>query len=420
LKSLFIKAGALTYAIFIMLVTLIVIGTLITIAFYHRNYLEREMAQQKLLSYTNSVLTAAINDSTIAFPWDGKSLELSENETYQFKVIQEYWGAFCILNATGSYEKFSYQKKAFCGAKGVMNDATALYLSDNQNSIAISGNTQLTGDCYLPKAGIKASYMEGDYYRGKQLVYGQVHESAAQLPAMESSYLQWIEQLLSGKLNANDSIIDFASITNSEFINRFNQKTLCFVSTEPLYLNRCLFEENLLIVCSQPITVFPSAELNDVILVAPKITFKKNWYGAVQAYARDTLIAENDVHFQYPSVLGVKSTKNVGLIELQRNTRLDGTLWMSKNNQEKENKNTCFIHSKSYIHGLAHIEGKISLQGDVAGSLYAEKFFLKTVSSYYENHIFNVEINAYNRSPFLATAILDKQRALKLIKILEP
>jgi hypothetical protein len=62
----------------------------------------------------------------------------------------------------------------------------------------------------------------------------------------------------------------------------------------------------------------------------------------------------------------------------------------------------------------------VALQGEIAGALYTEKFFLKTASSYYENHLFNVEINAFKRSPYLSTALLDKSRSLKIIKYLEP
>jgi hypothetical protein len=420
LKSTRIKAAALTYAIFILLITTIVIGTLITIAFYHRNYLEQEIARQKLISYTHSVLTAAVYDSTLSFPWDGKSLDLTPNHAYRFQVLKSKWGGLAILDIEGVYGNFTTRKKVLCGAKGVGDDATALYLADNYNSIAVSGKTRLVGDCYLPKSGIKASYMEGDYYRGKELVYGTIKESSSQLPSIDKDYLQWVNQMLEGKLKPTDSVIDFASIQSSEFSNGFYQKTAYFLSTEPLYLNRCKFDGNIVILSLHPITVFPSAELTDVMLFAPKITFEKNWFGAVQAYAKDTLIAESNVHFQFPSVLGVSGSQNLGFIDLQRGARIEGALWMTKNTQVKDNKNTCYFQSNTYLQGAAHIEGKVALQGEIAGALYTEKFFLKTASSYYENHLFNVEINAFKRSPYLSTALLDKSRSLKIIKYLEP
>lgn len=420
MKKHSLQAGALTYAIFIMLVTLIVIGTLITIAYYHSSYIERELARQNLVSYTNSTLTASVNDSTLTFPWDGKSINLTENPNYTFKVTEEPWGGYLIFTSTSSYGKFKYEKKVLCGAKGVLDDDVALYLTDNNNAISISGNTQLIGNCYLPKSGIKASYMEGDYYRGKQLVYGDILKSSSTIPAIDNKYLSSIKEYLNGKLQASDSIIDFSEINTSDFYNSFFQKTLYLVSSEPIFLNNCKFEGNIVIISSHPITIFSSAELIDIMLFAPKIVFKKNAYANIQAYAKDTLILEQGTHLTFPSTLGIMSNKNVGLLKLNRNTRVDGNIWITKNSGEKENNNTCHFYPESFLHGIAHIEGKLAMQGDIYGSLYTEKFFLKTVSSYYENHIYNTELNAYARLPFYASATLNKKRSSRVIKTLGP
>lgn len=408
------------YAIFIMLITLIVIGSIITIAFHHRNYMEREIARQNLVSYTQSVLTAALCDSTLSFPWDGKSLNLTENPNYTFSVTKERWGGYFIISITGKYGNYELQKKALCGTKGVLNDGAALYLTDNNNALSISGNTQLIGDCYLPKAGIKASYMEGDYYRGKKLVYGDILVSGNVLPTIDEEYLTYMDGLLEGKLKITDSILDFASISTSEFYNPFYNKTLYLVSKEPLFLNRCKFIGNIAIISSQPITIFPTAELTDVMVIAPKIIFKKEWVGSLQAYARDTILLEQNVRLQFPSTIGVQSTKNLGLIELNRGVRVDGSIWMTKNSKEKENKNSCMFSPGTIVHGITQIEGKLSVEGKIYGSVYVEKFIFRTVSSYYENHLYNVEINAKTLSPFYASAALNKNRGCKMIKMLEP
>jgi hypothetical protein len=420
LKTNFIKAGALVYAIFIMLITLVVIGTLITIAYYHRTYIISEQAKQNLVSYTNSILTAAITDSTLSFPWEAKSLELTENEKYSFNVTKHPWGGFQIFTATSTFSKFTYEKKVMCGAKGVIEDNIALYLADNNNAISISGNTQLIGNCYLPKSGIKAAYMEGDYYRGKKLVYGDILVSNNSLPAFNTEYLASVTELLEGKIKSTDSIIDFTEIKSTEFTNSFYQKTLYFVSKDSLYLNNCKFIGNIVIICSKPVTIFSNAEFADVMLFAPKITIKKGVIANLQAYASDTLILEPAVHLTFPSIVAVTNNKNLGLIELKRKARIDGTLWMTKNSGEKENSNACFMYPETYLHGSAYIEGKISLQGNIDGALYAEKFFLKTVASYYENYIFNVKINAYNRLPYYSSATLDNKRGFRTIKTLEP
>ena len=403
-----------------MLITLIVIGTLITIAYYHRTYIGSELARQNLVSYTNSILTAAITDSTLSFPWDAADLELTENTKYGFSVTKEPWGGYQIFTATCTFSKFSYTKKMLCGAKGILDENIALYLADNNNAISISGKTQLIGNCYLPKSGIKAAYMEGDYYRGKKLVYGDILVSNNSLPAFNTEYLASVTELLEGKIKSTDSIIDFTEIKSTEFTNSFYQKTLYFVSKDSLYLNNCKFIGNIVIICSKPVTIFSNAEFADVMLFAPKITFKKGVIANLQAYASDTLIIEPDVHLTFPGIVAVANNKNLGLLVLNQKARIDGTVWMTKNSNEKENKNACYVHKEAYLHGIAYIEGKISLQGNIDGALYAEKFFLKTVASYYENYIFNVEINAQKRLPYYSSAALDNKRGFKLIKILEP
>ncbi len=420
MKKHYIQAGALTYAIFIMLVTLIVIGSLITIAFHHRVYVQSELARKNLISYNQSVLTAALCDSTLSFPWDAKELSLTENTNYTFNVTKEPWGGYFVYTATSVYKKYQYEQKVLCGANGVLSDDMALYMADNNNAISISGNTALVGNCQLPKAGIKASYMEGNYYRGKELVYGDISNSSSSIPPVDSKYLSNINELLNGKLKSTDSIINFSDLTSNEYCNSFYQKTLYMVSAEPLFLNQCKFEGNIAIISSQPVTIFSSAELTDVMVFAPQIIIKKLATCNLQAYASDTILLERDVHLTFPSTIGVANKKNAGLITLNHNARIDGNIWMTKSSSEKENSNSCYFHKESFLQGIAHIEGKVSMQGDVYGSLYAEKFFLKTVSSYYENYLYNVEINAYALVPYYASAALNNKRGCKVIKVLEP
>ena len=50
------------------------------------------------------------------------------------------------------------------------------------------------------------------------------------------------------------------------------------------------------------------------------------------------------------------------------------------------------IEEEAEVDGLVYNKGKTQLRGTVNGSLYTSKFFLKTTSSSYENHILDGKV----------------------------
>lgn len=56
-------------------------------------------------------------------------------------------------------------------------------------------------------------------------------------------------------------------------------------------------------------------------------------------------------------------------------------------------KNTIEIDEKGLLLGDLYCSGKLMLKSNVYGSVYVNRFFMKTASSTYENMISDIEIN---------------------------
>ncbi|MEO1437949.1 MAG: hypothetical protein AAFV80_20575 [Bacteroidota bacterium] len=84
----------------------------------------------------------------------------------------------------------------------------------------------------------------------------------------------------------------------------------------------------ILVIAQNSIVVEANAHLEQVILIAPSIQFKKGFQGSIQAYASDQLIVEEEVQLHYPSILGFidKNPEEKGQFSIFRKGKVNGLI----------------------------------------------------------------------------------------------
>lgn len=410
-----IKGGALSYAVFLLIVSVILIGAIITIAYYYFIFHEKASKVQLLPIHAQSILNAAQYNPDIVFPWDGKSLDLTEDKNYTFNVGKKSWGLYSILTVGANYKSLEYNKSILAGGNLPMEPDFALYLANFSDGLYIGGNTFINGSCFIPKGEVDKTSFRGSIYRRDTLIFGAIHKSRINLPVYDTVLTRNISNILDGLAIIEGEKKSFEQIESAQLEVSFNEESMVLYTDKPLYLQNCSFKGQIAIVSSEPITVMGSCELDLVQLYASTILFMDNFKGSVQAFARDTLLVQENVSLNYPSVIGVVSNDGAGILEVKGSTNIEADVFMVNLTNPFPKNTKIQIDKGCTINGLVYCQGKLDLKGDVYGQVLTHELTLKTSTSYYESHLFDVEINPKKLSPYLFNSLLFKQYPLNSI-----
>lgn len=389
-----LQAGALIFALFIMVISVVMIGILLATGIFYHNRQLNYINQQRFESYTQSAINVVLNDSTLSFPWETNLPILDSSNSYVLNAEKMEYGAYqkFVINAT--YNNYTKKQAFLAGTNGENPSATAIFLPYNSYELCISGNTMISGNCYLGKSGIRASYVMGDYYRNKELVNGSIYTSKSKLPTINQQWISNMDALVDGSKTMSDSTLEITKTQQTRFSNSFFNKTLVLYAKSSVYLNQCQLNGNIVVVSSDSICVYKGAVLDQVILMARKIKIAEGVEANCQLIASDTIIIEKDVKLNFHSVLVTLSRKNKGLIRLSEGDVIEGNIIMVSRETEQYNKNICKMPVNCTLRGIAHIEGTFDFMGTVTGTVETNLFTLHTPSGYYENYLYNSVIDA--------------------------
>lgn len=380
-----LKARAMLYAILISLLIAMIAGALVSLSFGQRTLQERAFWRERLMRNADSGLQLLLGLDQLP----RKAVDLYGKEQDSVLLSKRAWGLFEIATAQSFHGRDSVSKSAMIGLQPYGKLQSALYLADGNTPLAICGETEIRGKAFLPRAGVKRGRVAGQYYNGKELIYGTRARSQIALIPIQKAKLEALQNLK--KLQIDPVPLD-------KEIEQSFEKEAKMIRGESLNLNQLRLKGQLLIVANKEIYVGANSVLEDVILVAPKIKFESGFRGNLQALATDSLIVGQDCHFEYPSSLGLlkeKSSDHAAFLKIDSLSTVQGVVWLKElvYNRKKARAN---IAPETLIEGDLYIDGYLDVKGNVYGHLSVKKFSLRTAASVYENHILDVKID-YNR-----------------------
>lgn len=393
-----LRAGTLYYALAAALLIALLCGALILFASVNRTQLQMsyrmgqvarnaESGMQVLLAADNP---AAYNTSNI--------IDLFGRGTDSVRLTRKTWGLYDI----GISEAFSGNETAvsmqLIGRQPDTTDHTALYLADLSRPLKLCGQTELRGTCYLPESGAERSYIEGQNYNGTQLVYGETRRSERFPPKLQQDMLEQLQQLQQNGFSSEaDSIVAAETLQDGDSVQQsFRKKVLCYFSRNSIQLKNVQLSGHIAIVSENTITVGASCRLENVLLLAPKIIFRKETSVSVQAIARDSIILEEGVTLALPGALALLPAKNSpdrAAIVIGEKCSITGSIVAWRTTDDFRKLAVIKIGKESIVHGMVYSNGNAELRGELYGSLYCTKLELKTPSSEYENQLLNAVID---------------------------
>ncbi len=415
--SVKIQAGALQFVLFIGAVIAVLIMAFLLIAHTHSFF-------DKKTGLTVSVIQEADNGLAYALQKNMPSngvLEMTamEQRDITVKVEKGYWGIFEKYTSSAKQGAIGFSKTALVGghhSKGI----SALYLRDRQRPLILAGDAKIVGNAFLPPQGVRMGNVSGNSYVHHRLIFGRELASTSSLPSIREESLQQIEKLISGHSNGEDRI---SLKPDSVLKNSFENPTY-IIRGEILHLDGVSLTGNIMIVATRKITVESSAQLRDVVLVAPEIVIKDWVKGVFQAIASIRISVGRNCELNYPTALVVQDKQPENKIENKENSQLfidsdsvvNGLVVYLDNTEKQRYNPQIKISDNTSVRGEVYCTENLELRGSVIGGVYTDAFITLENGSTYQNHLYNGRINSEALPSAYAGLSPDGEQQKKVMK----
>ncbi len=392
-----VKAHSLLYAIYICLIVSLVCGAMLYFANLYGQLNTFYNLQEELYTHNQSLVNYALGSKV-----DQEEYPLNNDSGIQGSYISKGYGLLTLLLAKSSIKKDTISSAHFIG--NYDSSKTAIFLANFSKGLSYSGFVKIIGDSKLPVLNIETSYINNK--PNNIINQGKTSISEINLPAINPSFKKVFEGINAEKTNINE----LEKLNDSLFFNSFfNETKEIYV---PSIISNLIFKGNFILRSKDSIRVKKNAVLEDVILIAPKITFEEGFTGNIQAFSTIGIELEQKVTLNYPSVVCVyNNSSNESLIKIKKECKITGAVVLFGNQLENIDKNTIEIQKEGLIFGTIFCSGKLDLKSNIYGSVYTNRFFLKTETSVYDNTIEDVEINTIKLPKyFISIPLFDPQK----------
>ncbi len=392
-----IKAGALQYVLVISVIIAIIISAFISLVYLQQRMNIKHQFTKEAIAAVQLGFESLKHQKT---PYDLKTpVHFYDNEIAVSTLIKKHWGIFDLAIVNSKVKNEFFQKIGLLGVQHSKREA--LYLKDNNNALVLVGKTKITGTVALPKQGVKSGNIAGVSFYGNPLINGSRKASSSSLPQIQN--IEFVKDFYQNYLTNEMKSIELED--GVKIHQSFTNTTGLYTATKPILLKNISLSGNIVVSSKTAIIVEASANLEDIILIAPKIKIEKNTTGNFQALARKSIEVASGCTLNYPTALillnendtsvqvfnGEEQTKEQ--IHVSKNTLVKGMVVYCSDNNTSPYKTQIQIDDSAVIKGEVYCSKNLALQGSVFGSVYTNNFIVKKSGGVYVNHLFNGTIN---------------------------
>lgn len=392
-----IKAGALQYVLVISIIIAIIIIAFISLVYLQQRMNIKHQFTKEAIAAVQLGFESLKHQKT---PYDLKTpVHFYDNEIAVTTLIKKHWGIFDLAIVNSKVKNEFFQKIGLLGVQHSKREA--LYLKDNNNALVLVGKTKITGTVSLPKQGVKSGNIAGVSFYGNPLINGSRKASSSSLPQIQN--IEFVKDFYQNYLTNEMKSIELED--GVKIHQSFTNTTGLYTATKPILLKNISLSGNIVVSSKTAIIVEASANLEDIILIAPKIKIEKNTTGNFQALARKSIEVASGCTLNYPTALillnendtsiqvfnGEEQTKEQ--IHVSKNTLVKGMVVYCSDNNTSPYKTQIQIDDSAVIKGEVYCSKNLALEGSVFGSVYTNHFIVKKSGGVYVNHLFNGTIN---------------------------
>jgi hypothetical protein len=390
-----IKAGALQFTMFIVVVIALLLAAFIILIDTHKRFnIQTDFVLETIENANRGIDYALQNETPLN---DSINIYLDDDVYKTVTVYREYWGVFEKVISIAKIKTNTFKKVGLFGAIQPKTNRIALCLEDQNKPLVIVGNTKIQGFAYLPKQGIRTGNISGYSYYGNQLVYGATKTSGKFPELLKETIIQ--VKTIQNQIEAINPL-QFIDLNKSQsYQNSFFNPLQVVYNDEDINLSAVSLSGHILVQSKTKIIVDASSKLTDVVLVAPEIEIKSNSKGTFQCIATNEITVGKNCELNYPSALvlyentkqiNVKSNVYNNFIKVKKGAKLKGIItYLGKT---KNYKAQVFIDEQVIIAGEVYCNRNLELLGAVYGSVFTSNFIANQSGSSFQNHIYNGRI----------------------------
>jgi hypothetical protein len=325
------------------------------------------------------------------FHFTGENIEKLNKSTFDpgIKSITSHskWGLFDLVKIESRLGSDTLIQVALMGTKDYPYKGACLYLAENKVPLNISGKALLKGDAYLPSSGIRAALVNGRSYQREEYVFGQIHRSNADLPELNTDFLE---------LPEGNTFQNTGEITWTDSLERsFREETVILDWNSPAPLSGMTLKGNIILRSGDTLRIGDYNHLEDILIIAPVIEFHGgNSFYRLQAFARKGIYLAEGTKLNYPSVLFIDRGGNQnGQIALEAGSSMSGMIY-AKQDDPKSPEVMVQIGEDSDFEGLLYSRGITELCGNLQGTLVTGNLQYRFGDNLYRSFIVDSKIDA--------------------------
>ena len=403
-----LKASALTYSLFVMVIVALLCGSLVLVFTYQHRMNLVYFSKQDLITTSNNHFLKLLNDYKYNEISTNGILESEDQCKTTYSISK--WGLFDKISMNTYTKNDSIGKAALFGAQA-SKDPLALYLPDLDKPLYLGGNTRINGNVQLSKHGVKMAYLSNNNYTGKKLVYGNIGTSKRTLPTLNVNFDSiayndlehlYLEELLDKKIEFN-SFLDATKV----------------VIQRGTVLDNVSLKGNFILTSKDSLYIKKNVQLNDIIIKAPSVVFEKGFKGSLQVIANNHVVLEEGTTLNYPSSIYVENDRYQNTnVTLKKKSKVCGAIVLTGKEYKYSLARTFTMDEDATLMGTAYCYGKAQIRGKIIGTLYADRLFYKNEAAIYENYLVNASIDRKSLPKFfIALQLFDKKnQSYALIK----
>jgi len=404
-----LKASALYIVIIIALVIAVLCSSLIVAAYFYRNEYQKKFRYDHLQNNLNSGVNILLAGPDTSYN-KGATFSLFNGQNDSVTLKKFFWGMYDIGASVAFSQKDTLYKIFSIGYTLDSTKWAAMYLIDEDRPVSLSGKTAITGDVYIPKAGITTAYVDNKAYQGdKRLVIGAKKNSERTLPPLSADRLLQFRQFLQQTRSGDSSISRLDSLSQSFLLptKYFNFKK------RVQNISHIQLSGNIVLTSDTTIVMDSTVLAKDIMVFAKSIKIKSGFHGNCQLFARDSINIDSNCRFAYPSCLGILRFGQPGLAPVQERIQLgkrcvcSGVIFTYEKN-ESALKPLVDLGKGVKVIGQIYSQGALSTKDsvEVDGSVFTSQFLYQNAFTRFQNYLINITMNAKALSPYYLTGDL--------------
>lgn len=391
------RGGAILYSIGVCLLISLLSGSILFLSFLYSTEIFQLNSIKNVILNSKSGLNLLLVSNFSEYK-DKSKIDLFGKGVDSVELQLRTWGIYRIASSFAWSGKFNATKIALLGKRLDADDHTAMILSNSRTPLSLCGNTELTGNFYIPGGMITKTYLEGQSFSSKGIVKGKFFKSEGPIPNPSNEFVAEMIEFVRTKGGFGDSVLEWESIEeNRPIANSFNSKTLILKSKYEIRISSSIkIEGNIIIESDTKIIVDGNAAIEDAILISPQIILESGFTGTLQCFTTDSIHVYENCLLNYPSALVYISEKQVSknpCIKVEGGTSIYGEIISYCNSNEIKTTNHTSIGIKSKINGIVYTSGSLDIKGVVNGVVYANQLIYNDGASSHLNTLMNAIIN---------------------------